>query len=227
MLAGRVRMGQSWNGAGAAGAAGGLVRPAQRALAVPHVSGRDLRGVDWRALRAAGARACVFDKDNTLTDPYALELRPEVAGAFAECLEAFGARNVALVSNSAGLAEYDPEGKEADRVERELGCPVLRHALKKPEIEPEALTRHFGCATEEMVMVGDRFLTDVMYGNRMGMLTVKVEAFTGSGERATVRAARWAETRLVGFWMGSLGTQPPAHAFFSHPAAEHSFLKKS
>ena len=219
-------MGQSWNGAGAAGALGAAVRPALRALAVPHVRAQDLRGVDWGALRQAGARACVFDKDNTLTDPYALELRPEVAGAFAECLAAFGAGNVALVSNSAGLAEYDPRGEEAARVERELGCPVLRHSRKKPEGEPEALREHFGCETGDMVMVGDRFLTDVIYGNRMGMLTVKVEAFTGSGERATVRAARWAESRLVGFWMGSLSTCPPEHAFMSHPAAKDGFLKK-
>ena len=143
-----------------------------------------------------------------------------------ECVAAFGARNVALVSNSAGLVEYDPQGEEAARVERELGCPVLRHTLKKPEGEPEALREHFGCETADMVMVGDRFLTDVMYGNRMGMLTVKVEAFTGSGERATVRAARWAESRLVGFWMGSLGTSPPDHAFMSHPAAKNGSLKK-
>ena len=38
-----------------------------RPLALPHLSVADIRWVDWGALRAAGFRGCVFDKDNTLT----------------------------------------------------------------------------------------------------------------------------------------------------------------
>ena len=37
-------------------------------------------------------------------------------------------------------------------------------------------------------MIGDRFLTDVAFGNRLGMLTIRPEPFTSEGETKAVRA---------------------------------------
>ncbi len=70
---------------------------------------RSIAALDWAALAAAGFRGCVFDKDNTLTVPYAREVAPGLAPALARCRAAFGGR-VVLFSNSAGLAQFDPEG---------------------------------------------------------------------------------------------------------------------
>jgi len=70
---------------------------------------RSIDALDWRALAAAGFRGCVFDKDNTLTAPYARAVAPGLAPALARCRAAFGGR-VVLFSNSAGLAQFDPEG---------------------------------------------------------------------------------------------------------------------
>lgn len=39
---------------------------------------------------------------------------------------------VVLLSNSAGLVQYDPKGEEANAIEKTLGIPVLRHKKKKP-----------------------------------------------------------------------------------------------
>ncbi len=47
-------------------------------LAVPHASVPDIRWVDWAALRLAGFKACVFDKDNTLSEPFALKVHPDL-----------------------------------------------------------------------------------------------------------------------------------------------------
>ena len=69
----------------------------------------DIRWVNWKALRAAGYKGCVFDKDNTLTEPYALAVHSTLTTAMQHCLEAFDG-NVALLSNSAGLQEFDPKG---------------------------------------------------------------------------------------------------------------------
>lgn len=59
-------------------------------------------------------------------------------------------------------------------MESALGIAVLRHKDKKPAGGPEDLESHFGCSVSELVMVGDRYLTDVVFGNRLGMLTVRV-----------------------------------------------------
>lgn len=46
------------------------------------------------------------------------------------------------------------------------------------------------CKAEQLVMVGDRFLTDVVFGNRNGMLTVRPAPFTSKGEPKAVLLVR-------------------------------------
>ena len=79
-------------------------------LSMAHVTVPDIRWVDWHALKAAGFKGCVFDKDNTLTEPYALGIHEPLTGSMKQCMDAFDG-HVALLSNSAGLQEYDPKGK--------------------------------------------------------------------------------------------------------------------
>eukprot|EP00887_Chlorella_sp_A99_P006848 scaffold2.g6848.t1 len=201
------RLGQSFNAAGISLFA--RVAYADRPLALPHLTVPDVRWVDWAALRRAGFRGAVFDKDNTLTLPYALGLHPRAAGGLAAATAAFDGA-VVLYSNSAGLAQYDQQGAEAARLEAALGLPVLRHCEKKPAGGPEDMERHFGCPAHQLVMVGDRYLTDVVFGNRNGMLTVRPAPFTPAGEPTAVLLARAVEERLVARWQRQ-GVQPPPH----------------
>ena len=153
-----------------------------------------------------------------------MELTEEAEAALAAAAEAFGGgegggsgnlsgkSRLALLSNSAGLKQYDPEGREADALEKALGVAVIRHSSKKPAGDAAAIVRHFGGASSssssppssslsahEVVMVGDRYLTDVAFGNRLGMLTVRVDPVekTGRGEPRAVRASRAVEEALV------------------------------
>jgi hypothetical protein len=74
---------------------------------------------------------------------------------------------------------------------------VIRHALKKPDGTREELEAHFGCGAEQLVMVGDRYMTDILYGSRLGLLTVRTAPLTPHGEPAAVRLARALEEDLV------------------------------
>jgi phosphatidylglycerophosphatase GEP4 len=103
-----------------------------QSLALPHVSVPDISWIDWPALKAAGFKACVFDKDNTLSVPFALEVPQQLLPSFQQCQAAFGPERLVLYSNSAGLQQYDPQGQEADTLERAFGVHVLRHKDKKP-----------------------------------------------------------------------------------------------
>ena len=191
-------MGQNFNWAGTAGFFG-LAKgsPEERAQMLPALDVADIRAVDWAGLRAAGFKGCVFDKDNTLTLPYICEVKPELAESLGRCQAAFGEAQVAIFSNSAGLEQFDPDGVEAGRVEAGLGVRVLRHREKKPAGGKGDLERHFGCGAEELVMVGDRYLTDVVFGNRNGMFTIRVAPVQLEGEPVGVRIARFLEDRLV------------------------------
>ncbi|PSC70629.1 HAD-superfamily [Micractinium conductrix] len=215
------RLGQSFNSAGIALFA--RVATSDRPLALPHLSVSDIRWVNWAALRAAGFQGCVFDKDNTLTEPYSLELHPHARDSLAACQRAFDGRLV-LYSNSAGLQQYDPEGKEAEHLEAALGIPVLRHREKKPAGGSEDMERHFGCKAEQLVMIGDRYLTDVVFGNRSGMLTIRPAPFTTHGEPKAVVLARAVEESFVGRWQRA-GVQPPPHPLVQGAAASATFLR--
>lgn len=97
---------------------------------------------------------------------------------------------IVLYSNSAGLEQFDPEGVEAAALESALGLSVLRHKEKKPAGGAEDVERHFNCSVDKLIMVGDRYLTDVAFGNRLGMLTIRPVPFTAEGEPKAVRAVR-------------------------------------
>ncbi|KAK9814549.1 hypothetical protein WJX72_007730 [[Myrmecia] bisecta] len=194
-----------------------------QSLAVPHVDVPDITWVDWQALKSAGFQGCVFDKDNTLTEPYATAVHPRLAPALQECSRAFDGRLV-LFSNSAGLRQFDPKGEEAKRLEAALSIPVLRHTEKKPAGGTRDMEAHFGCRAEQLIMIGDRTLTDIVFGNRNGMLTIRPAPLTSRGEPWSVRVARRIEELLANHWRRQR-VQPPQHPLVTSRQALVSFTK--
>ncbi|EMS57867.1 hypothetical protein TRIUR3_17684 [Triticum urartu] len=147
----------------------------------------DIRWLDWAELRRAGFRGVVFDKDNTLTAPYAPELWPLLTASFDQCRAAFPGA-IAVYSNSAGLKQYDPDGSDASTIEATIdGVHVIRHDAKKPAGAAKEIESYFDCSASDLVLVGDRYFTDVIYGNRNGFLTVFTEPLSFVGESYIVR----------------------------------------
>ncbi len=109
-----------------------------------------------------------------------------------------------VFSNSAGSGD-DAGYEEAHRIERTLGLPVLRHAHKKP-LGFDSVMQHFAAlsspssslspssttvtAPSQLAMVGDRYFTDVLFGNLHGMLTIHTSLLTSTGDPAVVKAVR-------------------------------------
>ena len=197
-----------------------------KAWLLPHLRVQHVGEVDWRALANAGFKGCIFDKDNTITAPYAMQAAPGgVEEGLARCMEAFEGQ-VAVLSNSAGLKQFDPDGKEAEAIERALGIPVLRHAKKKPDGDRQELEEYFNCKVEQLVMVGDRLLTDMVYGNRLGMLTIMPEPITTRGEPVTVKWSRALERRLDRRYCRK-GIKPLAHPLVPDASMLGSFKLQS
>lgn len=206
------QLGQRFNMAGIAFTLKVMLKEPQAAL--PHITVPDISWIDWKALRETGFQGVLFDKDNTLTAPYVQTLWPSLASTLEECKAAFNGR-AALLSNSAGLYQYDPDGAEARAVEDKLGIPVIRHGLKKPDGSTEELEKYFGCEASLLVMVGDRHFTDIVYGNKNGLLTVVTKPLTLVGEPFVVRQVRVLEGALVQRWYQK-GLLPIKHKLFSH-----------
>ncbi|OQR83508.1 hypothetical protein ACHHYP_14616 [Achlya hypogyna] len=150
-------------------------------LLVPHLSVKDINEIPFAKLQALGFKGVVFDKDNTLTVPYKHQIVDRVQGAVTECQTVFGYDRVVIFSNSAGSSEDAPLFTEARSIEEKLQIKVLCHGTKKPDgIDP--LTSQMQVEPHELVMVGDRYSTDVLFGNSNGMLTIRTEQLSKEGE---------------------------------------------
>jgi len=177
-------------------------------ILVPHVSVANVSELNYRALKErAGIRAVVFDKDNTLTAPYANTIHKDAARGLASAKEIFGVENVAIMSNSAGTKD-DPGYEDASSIEAALGIAVIRHDDKKPGGLDEVL-KHFAMDDpSRLCMVGDRLLTDVVFGNLYDMLTVHTlplcKGADNSMDNKPSKIVRYVENKgLYSNWFGS------------------------
>ena len=174
----------------------------QPSLAVPHLRVAHVGCVDWAALHSGGIRGVVFDKDNTLTAPYVDELADEAVKAITTCREVFGSDKLLVMSNSAGGRD-DTGWQTASKVEASLGLEVLRHGKKKPAGGDELMSwfrdkdEAKDIAPHQLAFVGDRLLTDVVFGNLHGMLTVHVQPLTVRGDNPAGLVVRSVENRLL------------------------------
>lgn len=190
-------------------------------LLVPHVAVKNVSKLDYTALKQqCGIRAIVFDKDNTLTAPYGMSIHPDAAAGFESAMSTFGSDGIAILSNSAGTLD-DPEYKDAISIEEALDISVIRHDEKKPGGLPEVL-RHFQIDDPAQIcMVGDRLLTDIVFGNLHGMLTVHtLPLCTGNenqNDNIPARVIRKVENKILyGDWIGGrkLREKRPHHKFW-------------
>ncbi|KAL8151465.1 hypothetical protein V2J09_021273 [Rumex salicifolius] len=180
-------------------------------MALPHASVPDIRWIDWSELQKRGFRGVVFDKDNTITVPYVLALWAPLSPSIERCKAVFGEDNVAVFSNSAGLSEFDPDGCKARVLEGQIGIKVIKHTMKKPGGDAVEIEKHFGCSSSNLVMVGDRHFTDIVYGNRNGFLTILTKPLSVVDEPFIVRQVRRIEDFLVSRWRKK-GVKPLDHA---------------
>jgi len=188
-----------------------FVRFFAKSLAVPHFSVADISKINPDALKAYGFSGIVFDKDNTLTAPYVNEIYPSIKDAFDKYRLVFGDRMV-IMSNSAGTLD-DLDYVDARKIEEALGIQVLRHDRKKPG-GIEAVTAFFKCAPQELVMIGDRIFTDVVFGNRYGLLTIHTALLTEEGDNAAAAKIRKYELPLIRAWVRK-GIKAPSHKLYS------------
>eukprot|EP00026_Physarum_polycephalum_P015134 Phypoly_transcript_15756.p1 GENE.Phypoly_transcript_15756~~Phypoly_transcript_15756.p1 ORF type:complete len:217 (+),score=26.30 Phypoly_transcript_15756:80-730(+) len=196
-------------------ALGYLVRVLRnKSLVIPHFSTRDISYISFTNLKKAGIKGIVFDKDNTLTAPYAPQIYPTLQTAYESCLETFGPNRVCIFSNSAGSSD-DKDFLEAEKISRDLRVHVIRHVEKKPGGAEDVLA-YLKCEPHEVAAIGDRYFTDILFGNLHGMLTFYTAPLTDVGDNSVVKLLRPYEHGIVQRWIAQ-NILPPAHPFAQNP----------
>jgi phosphatidylglycerophosphatase GEP4 len=184
----------------------------EKRLVMPHYHVTDISRINPKRLRDQGVEGIIFDKDNTLTNPYEDILHPRVRDAFAEFKSVFG-DEIVIMSNSAGTKD-DKNYDAARRIESALGVEVLIHDKKKPG-GIVSVRRRLKCPLSRIAMAGDRTITDIAFGNKNGMLTILTDPFTEEGDNTMAAIFRRYERFFLRRW-SRRGVTPPPHALW-HP----------
>ncbi len=181
-----------------------------KSAAIPHYQVATIAEISPEGLWKQGIRGVIFDKDNTLTAPYINKIHPDLISTVSRFQHVFG-NSMKILSNSAGTDD-DKNYADAELIEKDLGIEVIRHSRKKP-LGTECVSQQFSCTPEKILMVGDRLLTDILFGNRAGLLTVHTGVLTTAGDNKMAMIARKWENHMLKRWVKQ-GISAPDHLLY-------------
>lgn len=117
--------------------------------------------IDFEALRMLGKQALVFDFDNTLARGGSAAL-PSVSNQLLENLAENGFR-IGILTN-----------RWPRRTIADISFPIIYHARKPRPAGYMAMLDMLAATPNQCVMIGDRYVTDMLGGNRLGIHTIRV-----------------------------------------------------
>ncbi len=124
----------------------------------------DLTDLSLSQLQSDGVRGIIFDLDSTLIAPRSGRLSAEVEQWLLEARDKF---KLAVVSNNKNDVYMQ-------QVQEVLNMPVLGRAAKPATKVFKQVLAEFDLPPDDVVVVGDRPLTDIWGGQRAGMKTALV-----------------------------------------------------
>ena len=127
--------------------------------------------IDFVRLRSRGNQALLFDFDGTLAKRGSPTMPPASSTLLADLVD-MGFR-VAILTN-----------RRPHRVIGGVSFPIIYHARKPRREGFLALLHQLSSEPKECAMIGDRFLTDVLGGNRLGIHTIRVRQHLADDNQA-------------------------------------------
>lgn len=149
----------------------------------PDYNLENIYAIDLKQLKSLGITAILFDLDSTL-------MASKTGCYTARTLEWLDVVKkdffVGVVSNNTNQ-EY---------IEKVTACsdfPVVFGAKKPNTKVAEKFIKEYGLNPQTIAFVGDRPLTDILCGKKLGCKTILVDSITASVEKPIVRIARFLE----------------------------------
>lgn len=153
----------------------------------PDYNLKSIYDINLEELKNSGINAMLFDLDSTLMASKSGVYSKEVLEWLDKVRKDFF---IAVVSNN-----KNPEYIE--KVKQVSDFPLLFNAAKPETKAVTAFLKHHGVDVAKSVLVGDRPLTDVLCGKKLGCKTILVDSITADSEKKIVRFVRALERITV------------------------------
>lgn len=147
----------------------------------------DITDIDLALLAQDGVRGIILDLDSTLLAPRSGVLTEPCADWLRRAQDSF---KVAVVSNN-------KNERYLDQVRKIIDIPILGRAAKPSRRGFLKMLETFELKAHEVVVVGDRPLTDVWGGQRAGMKTILVWPLKSMNEPSWVTFVRKLERCFI------------------------------
>jgi phosphatidylglycerophosphatase GEP4 len=144
---------------------------------------KNLKQIPWEKLKEMKIKLILLDKDNTITKHKENEIMDK------QTMEKINSMfEVMVVSNHEG-SKKDLNFKKAKEMEKLLGIEIWKHGGKKPFL-PIPPHSH---SSEEVMVVGDRILTDILFANRNNLKSILVDPISTREEEIGIKFLRFFE----------------------------------
>ena len=143
--------------------------------------------IDLEDLRNQGIKGMLFDLDSTLMASKSAQYSKEILDWLSVVRKDFF---IAVVSNNHNK-------KYIEKVSAVSDFPLLFDAAKPKTQKVEAFLKQYNIKPEDCALVGDRPLTDIVCGQRLGCKTILVDSITADTEAKIVRFVRFLERLSV------------------------------
>ncbi len=143
--------------------------------------------IDLEDLKNQGIKGMLFDLDSTLMASKSAQYSKEILDWLSVVRKDFF---IAVVSNNHNK-------KYIEKVSAVSDFPLLFDAAKPKTQKVEEFLKQYNIKPEECALVGDRPLTDIVCGQRLGCKTILVDSITADSEAKIVRFVRFLERLSV------------------------------
>jgi hypothetical protein len=146
-----------------------------------------VRDINLEELKDEGIKALIFDLDNTLMAPKAGEFCAEISEWIDLIKNDF---KIAILSNNS-------DSKYIEKVKNIADYPVYGSAKKPYKKTALKVIKELDVLPSQCAMIGDRPLTDILIGIRLGMITILVDPLIKKQESKIVQLLRKLERVFI------------------------------
>lgn len=153
----------------------------------PNIITKNVKDLNLEELKAKGIKGFIFDLDNTIMKPDTGYFTEDIQAWLNEVEKDF---KIAIVSNN-------PRPDYEKKVREIVDYPIYFKAAKPSRKFVRLALKDLGLEPSEAAMVGDRPLTDIFVGQRLGMTTILVDPLIKHQEPILFKILRKAERSFV------------------------------